>query len=117
MRLRVPEVSPTASTVLVDDVRGVIWGGPNPAGSPAATAARRSATSCRSRKISLLGWKMTVMTEIPWIEPERSDSIPCSPLRTFSIGWVTSASTCSGERPGASVWIWTCGGANSGKTS
>ncbi len=39
------------------------------------------------------------------------------PLTAFSIGTVTSASTSVVDRPGASVWISTSGGANSGNTS
>ena len=39
------------------------------------------------------------------------------PLRAFSSGIVTRLSTSSVDRPGASVWISTIGGANSGKTS
>jgi len=60
---------------------------------------------------------MMVMTERPWIDTERSDSTPGTPLTAFSIGWVTSTSTCSAVRPGASAWMPTWGGANSGKTS
>ena len=36
---------------------------------------------------------------------ERTAAIPCTPLIASSIGLVTWSSTCSGERPGASVWI------------
>ena len=57
------------------------------------------------------------MTERPWIDCERTAAMPSTPLIASSIGLVTSTSTCSGESPGASVWIETCGGANSGKTS
>src|SRR6185436_9699312 len=39
------------------------------------------------------------------------------PFSAFSSGIVTRLSTSSVERPGASVWISTRGGANSGKTS
>ena len=57
------------------------------------------------------------MTDRPWIELDRRDSIPGKPFTATSIGWVTSTSTCSGLRPGASVWTTTEGGANSGNTS
>ena len=57
------------------------------------------------------------MTDRPWIDCERTAAIPWTPLIASSIGLVTSTSTCSGESPGASVWIETCGGANSGNTS
>ena len=79
-------------------------------------AVRRSATNCRALNTSVPGWKMTERTESPWIDEERMLSTPAKPLIEVSIGWVTSTSTCSGLRPGASVWIETCGGANSGKT-
>ena len=58
-----------------------------------------------------------VMTERPWIEEERSDCTAGTPLMAFSIGCVTRISTCSAVSPGASVWMPTCGGANSGNTS
>src|SRR5262249_58624714 len=67
--------------------------------------------------MSLAGSKMTVITERPWIDAERKLLTPGVPLTTFSNGWVTSTSTCSGESPGASVCIVTCGGGKSGKTS
>jgi len=57
------------------------------------------------------------MIERPWIDCERTIAIPATPLMTSSIGLVTRISTCSGAKPGASVWIDTCGGANSGNTS
>ena len=42
---------------------------------------------------------------------------PGTPFSAFSSGTVTRLSTSSVERPGASVWISTSGGANSGNTS
>ncbi len=103
--------------MLEDDVSGVMVGAATLAGSCWAVSARRSETTWRSRKMSLDGLKITVMTDSPWIEEERSDCTPGTPLIAFSIGCVTSTSTCSAVRPGASVWIPTWGGANSGKTS
>jgi hypothetical protein len=38
-----------------------------------------------------------VITESPWIDCDRTAAIPWRPLMAFSIGRVTSASTCSGE--------------------
>src|SRR5919106_3098336 len=61
--------------------------------------------------------RMAVTTDSPWMDCERTAAIPCTPLIASSIGLVTCSSTCSGERPGASVWMDTCGGANSGNTS
>ena len=43
--------------------------------------------------------------------------MPVAPLMLFSIGCVTRTSTCSGERPGASVCTETSGGAKSGNAS
>jgi hypothetical protein len=67
--------------------------------------------------MSLPDAKTTVTTESPWIDVERSDCTPGTPLTAFSMGWVTRTSICSGVSPGASVWMPTWGGANSGKTS
>src|SRR5919107_4157658 len=48
---------------------------------------------------------------------ERISTSPGIPLSWSSSGTVISSSTCSEELPIAMVWISTCGGANSGKTS
>ncbi len=48
---------------------------------------------------------------------ERTASMPVAPLIACSIGSVTSCSTCSATRPGASVCTMACGGTNSGNTS
>src|SRR5262245_45541117 len=48
---------------------------------------------------------------------ERKTSSRAIPLTACSMGSVTSCSTSVAERPGASVWTTTCGGANSGNTS
>src|ERR671921_2265469 len=48
---------------------------------------------------------------------ERISSSPGIPFSWFSSGIVISSSTCCEELPIAMVWISTCGGANSGKTS
>ncbi len=58
-----------------------------------------------------------VITESPWMDCDRTSAIPFTPLIASSSGLVTRISTCSAEKPGASVWMETCGGANSGKTS
>ena len=54
---------------------------------------------------------------MPSTEFERSPAAPGIPASAASIGRVTSDSTSSVESPGASVWISTRGGANSGKAS
>ena len=56
-------------------------------------------------------------TERPGIDSERNAASPGAPFTAASIGRVTSASTWSGVNPGASVWIETCAGTNSGNTS
>src|SRR5918995_4123752 len=48
---------------------------------------------------------------------ERISSSPGIPLSWSSSGIVINSSTCCEELPTAMVWISTCGGANSGKTS
>src|SRR3954470_10975510 len=58
-----------------------------------------------------------VTTESPWMLSERTESRSDAPFTELSTGRVTSVSTCSAERPGASVWIVTCGATNSGNTS
>src|SRR3972149_11032068 len=61
--------------------------------------------------------KTIITVESPTEDDERTVSMPGVPFTALSIGKVISASTSSGESPGASVCTTTCGGANSGKTS
>src|SRR2546422_397414 len=61
--------------------------------------------------------KTTITVDSPAEDLERTTSTPGVPLTAVSMRKVISVSTSSGERPGASVWITTCGGANSGRTS
>ncbi len=61
--------------------------------------------------------KTAVMTDSPEMDSERNDSMLPRPLMVFSSGRVTSTSTCSGERPGASVSTETSGGTKLGSTS
>ena len=117
MASREAEVRPTRSTVRVDDVSGVMAGAATPSGRRPASAASRSLTRWRTRSTSLPALNTAVITDSPWIEVERSVSNPGRPPTATSTGWVTSTSTCSESRPGASAWIVTVGGANSGKTS
>ena len=51
------------------------------------------------------------------MDSERIVAMPGPPMTAASIGRVMICSTCSGASPGASVWIVTCGGTNSGNTS
>ncbi len=105
------------STVLDDEVSGLITGGGTERGRRGTASTSRSASAWRARKMSVPGASTAVMMERPWIDCERTMAMPATPLMTSSIGLVTRISTCSGAKPGASVWIETCGGANSGKTS
>ena len=63
------------------------------------------------------GIETTVITDRPGIDSELTRSTAGIPAVVFSMGRVTSASTCSGARPGASVCTVTVGGTNSGSTS
>jgi hypothetical protein len=67
--------------------------------------------------ISLPRWNRIWTDDRPSTDFERRVARPGTPLTTVSIGTVTRLSTSSVDRPGASVWISTIGGANSGKTS
>ncbi len=104
---RLSEVSPIASTKLADEVRGAIMGAFTTCGIWPASSANRSFTTCRARNTSLCSSNTAVTTDNPWIDCERMDSTLATPLIAFSTGRVTSDSTSSGERPGASVWITT----------
>src|SRR5258708_9984910 len=58
-----------------------------------------------------------VISDRRGMDSERRVARPGVPLTAFSIGLVTSCSTCWAVRPGASVWISTVEGTNSGNTS
>ena len=59
----------------------------------------------------------TLITDKPTPEELRTACTPVAPLSTDSSGKVTSVSTSSGARPGASVSTVTRGRLRSGKTS
>ena len=110
--------TPIFSTRLVDESGDRITGGlrrrpaaaaPRPPAAPAPAAAR-AIRSVPSSKIS-------TTDDSPSTDFERIVFSPGVPLSAFSSGTLTRLSTSSVERPGASVWISTSGGANSGKTS
>ena len=117
MSERESEVSPASRIALVEEVSAVIVGAATPCGSRPATPASRSPTSWRARWMSVPARKVAVTTDTPWIAFDRRPARPGRPLTAPSTAWVTSTSTCSGLRPGASVCTVTLGGANSGKTS
>ena len=61
--------------------------------------------------------KISTTDDSPSTDLERSVFSPGTPFIAASSGTLTSASTSAVDKPGASVWISTSGGANSGKTS
>ncbi len=63
------------------------------------------------------GLKTRTMEDSCGTDVERRSSRPGMPFMASSIGTVTSDSTSDVDRPRLSVWISTCGGANSGNTS
>src|SRR5918994_408912 len=111
------EVIPIFMTRAVDENGGIRKGGLAQVGNAGAAAVRRSCTNCRDsyRSTSLL--KMSWICERSATDLERISSSPGIPFSWSSSGTVISSSTCSEELPIARVWISTCGGANSGKTS
>src|SRR5918997_6490553 len=111
------EVIPIFMTRAVDENGGIRKGGLAQVGNRGDANARRSCTNCRDsyRSVSLL--KMSWICERSATDLERISSSPGIPFSSSSRGTVISSSTCSEELPIAIVWISTCGGANSGKTS
>src|SRR5918992_1264106 len=111
------DVIPIFMTRAVEDSGGIMKGGLAQVGRVGAAAVRRSCTNCRDsyRSTSLL--KMSWICERSATDLERISSSPGIPFSWSSSGTVISSSTCSEELPIAMVWISTCGGANSGKTS
>src|SRR5918995_2207000 len=111
------EVIPIFMTRLVEESGGIIQGGLAQVGRLGDASDRRSCTNCRAsyRSVSLL--KRSSICERSETDLERISSSPGTPFSWFSSGTVISSSTCSEELPTAMVWISTCGGANSGKTS
>ncbi len=59
--------------------------------------------------------KSITIEDSPSTDFDRIAVMPGVPASELSSGVVTSASTSSLESPGASVWISTRGGANSGR--
>ena len=102
---------------MVEEVSGVILGGFTPSGSWLTTSPSRSLNIWRARNTSVPSLNTTVMMDNPWMDSERNDSWRPNPLMAVSTSRVTSTSTCSGARPGASVWMETWGGTKSGNTS
>ena len=111
------EVSRTIMTRLVEDSGCMSTGAAETLGSARAWVSR-SETSWRARKRSVPGLKTIWIDERPGTDLDRIASTQATPFsRSASMGEVMSCSTSAAESPRASVWISTCGGANSGKAS
>ena len=102
---------------LVAESGGIIHGGAAQVGRSDVTWARRSCTSWRARISSVPRSKMRRIDESWETDFERRSCSPGSPLRRSSMGTVMNSSTSLDELPSAIVWISTCAGENSGKTS
>src|ERR687894_1794570 len=111
------DVIPIFMTRAVDENGGIRKGGLAQVGNRGDANARRSCTNCRDSYRSTSLSKMSWICERSATDLERISMSPGIPFSSSSSGTVISSSTCSEELPIAMVWISTCGGANSGKTS
>ena len=111
------DTKPIFSRSIVAEVSGDMVGAFTPKGSSPAVSTNRSASICRAMWMSVFSLKTAVITDRPAMDSERSEAMLPRPLMVCSIGRVTSASTCSGDKPGASVCTSTCGGTKLGNTS
>ncbi len=102
---------------MVLETSGDSFGVPAPAGSELPNSDSRSEIPCRAMCTSTPSANVIVTTESPGMDSERSVASPEAPFTAFSICLVMSSSTCCGANPGASVWMSTCEGTNSGNTS
>ena len=108
--------SPTIITRLAEDCGWRITGGWATLGIATASVSR-SLTSCRARRTSVPGSKVSRIDESPGTEVEWIDFNHGVPLSSSSRFSVTSSSTSGAERPRASVCTSITGGANSGVAS
>src|SRR3984957_666936 len=108
---------PIFSRSMVLETSGESFGVPTPAGSVLPNSDSRSEIPCRATCTSTPSANVIVTTERPGIDSERRVASPAAPFTAFSTCLVTSSSTCCGAKPGASVWMSTCDGTNSGNTS
>src|SRR6478609_3712521 len=117
IRDRFEDVMPIFITRLVEDSGCSMTGGAAHVGRAAVTAAIRSDTCCRAFSRSVPCLKIRMIEESWGTDFDLSSSRPGIPDRDASIGTETSSSTSWAVSPRHAVWISTCGGANSGKTS
>ena len=115
--LSIFDVTPIFMTRLVEESGASITGGLATDGRCPASVVRRSWTSWRASIKSVPSRKITTTDDRPRTLLDRSVFSSLTPFSAFSTGTVTRLSTSAVDRPGASVWISTSGGANSGKTS
>ena len=97
------DVSPILSRSMVLEVSGDSCGVSTPGGSALPNSLSRSEMPWRALLRSILSANWMVMTDRPGMDSERMVASPGVPLTAFSIGLVTSCSTCSAVKPGASV--------------
>ena len=103
--------------LLVDESGWSMCGVAETFGNPAACVSR-SCTTCRARRRSVPGSKISSIDERPGIDAERMVSSHGTPAsRSCSNGTVISCSTSGAESPRASVCTCTVGGPNSGSVS
>jgi hypothetical protein len=111
------DTSPIFNRSMVLDTSGDSLGMPTPVGRLLPSSDSRSETPWRALYKSVPSAKLMVMDERPGMDSDRMVANPAEPLTAFSTCFVTSSSTCCDEKPGASVWISTWDGTNSGNTS
>src|SRR5262249_164084 len=115
--LRTFDQTPIFMTRLVDDSGERITGVFANAGSWPASVSKRSCTSCLAAISSLRSSKIKTTEDKPSTDLDRNVFSPLTPFRACSIGEVRRLSTSGVDNPGASVWISTNSGENSGNTS
>ena len=99
------------------DATGSMTGASTPAGNCCSACLSRSATFWRATVRSVPHSNTATMVDSPTMADERTLTTSGVPFSAASMGSASSVSTSSGEKPGASVRMTTCGGAKSGNTS
>src|SRR5919108_1634114 len=102
---------------LVDESGGKMIGTVATIGKLGRERANCSFVTCRAAQMSVPCLNQRTTDDTPSTVLERMTASPGTPLSACSSGMVISSSTSTVDIPGASVWISTFGGANSGKTS
>ena len=113
----VADVIPIFINRLSDDNGDNITGERALTGSWAAMVPSRSCTCWRAAMRSASPSRIKTTEDNPRTDLERMVFTPGTPASALSTGTLISDSTSGVDKPGASVWISTRGGANSGNTS